>query len=291
MIFYSNTTITTASYAHNNHSKNTVMSIDKFIKAINENNFLKSEHQTTYDRPLNRSEIVMIKAALQYEHSSFGGVFNQNRNINYFTGDTLVVGGGKKIGKYGTNQGMTVLTNINVVEAEIEELIKNLQSGKWNEDPYIGKHFTSITTKKLYIKQLLAKKNLYKEAFSKKNQDTLNRYYTVNIDVSVDPDLLGSITSKSDMSKIPDNKFTNVEFENVPCNVFLDPKLYPIIARITKSNGKISFSVSNACSRLIVPVIQSTKFGKEFMRKLKKRYNTLKKMHPTYHRINIKVVN
>ena len=271
--------------------KDRIMTLDEFKYAINNNYFLQQEHQTINDQPLDIHEIKMIKIAIKDENSYFGGEFDQGREINKFTGNTLLVGGGKKSGKYGENQGKTVLIDIKAETTEIEELIKNLRSDKWTYDPYTGKKFKTAAEKETYIKALEHKRALYKEAFSKKNEDILDRYYTLNIERLIQPDILASITSETDMSKIPDNKFAHVEFENVPCDVFLNPKLYPILARITKPKGTIKFSVSNVCRRLMVPVIQSTKFGEEFTKKLKEKYTILKAMHPTYHRITIAVTN
>ena len=272
--------------------KDHVMTLDEFKEALNTNAFLKQEHQTINDQPLDEYEIEMIEIAIKDKNSHFGGEFDQGREINKFTGNTLLVGGGKKSGKYGENQGKTVLIDIKAETTEIEELIKNLRSDKWTYDPYTGKKFKTAAEKETYIKALEHKRALYKEAFSKKNKDILDRYYTLNIERLIQPDMLASITSETDMSKIPDNKFMHVEFESVSCDVFLNPKLYPILARITKPKGTIKFSVSNVCRRLMVPVIQSTKFGEEFTKKLKiELYDKSGEMNPTYGSCNITVTN
>ena len=271
--------------------KDRIMTFDEFKYVINNNNFLQQEHQTINDQPLDIHEIKMIKIAIKDENSYFGGEFDQGRDINKFTGNTLLVGGGKRAGMRGENDGKTILIDVKAETTEIEELIKNLRSDKWTYDPYTGEQFETDAEKETYIKALEHKKALYKEAFSKKNKDILDRYYTLNIERLIQPDMLASITSETDMSKIPDNKFMHVEFESVSCDVFLNPKLYPILARITKPKGTIKFSVSNVCRRLMVPVIQSTKFGEEFTKKLKEKYTILKAMHPTYHRITIEVTN
>jgi hypothetical protein len=176
-------------------------------------------------------------------------------------------------------------------EDNINEIMDNLRSGKWTSDPYTGKKFKTVVEKENYIKKLKYKRELYKKAFTQRNKDILKRFYTLNIEREVRPDLLASVISLTDMSKIPDHKFTNVEFEDVSCHFFLNPKLYQILARITKPEGKIKLSVTNACRRLLAPVIQPTKFGDEFEIELQKKYSLLEKLHPTYHRLTFTITN
>jgi len=271
--------------------KDRVMTIDEFKQAINNNDFLKQQRKTVKYYSLDKYEVKMIEKAIKDENSHFGGKFDRGREVNNFTGDTLLVGGGKKSGMCGENQGKTVLIDNKINDEEVRILIENLRSDKWDHDPYTGKEFKSDAEKEFYIKELERKQKLYQQAFREKNKDILNRYYTLNIEKDLQPDMLGSITSEADMSKIPNNKFMHVEFENVPCDVFLNPKLYPILERITKPGGTIKFSVSNSCRRLMIPVIQQTKFGKEFISNLKAEYNTLERIHPTYNPIMITVIN
>ena len=122
------------------------------------------------------------------------------------------------------------------------------------------------------LQQVKKKKILYKKAFLLKNQDILNRFYTLNIEPNVKPDILASITNNYDLREIPDQKFEYIKFENVPCSVFLDPKLYPNLERITKIGGKINFSISSECGRLIIPVIKKTKLSSQFIEKLENSF-------------------
>jgi len=272
--------------------KDRVMTLGEFTWAINNNDFLKQQRKTVDDHPLDEDEVGMIEKAIKDENLHFGGKFDHGREINNFTGDTLLVGGGKKSGMCGENDGKTILIDNKIEDEEIKTLIENLRSDKWDHDPYTGKEFKSDAEKELYIKELERKQKLYQQAFREKNKDILSRYYTLNIEKIIQPDMLGSITSEADMSKIPNNKFMHVEFENVPCDVFLNPKIYPILERITKPGGTIKLSVSYDCRRLIVPVIQLTKFGKEFTSNLKaEMYDKLEGIDSAEGSYNITVIN
>ena len=267
-----------------------IMTLEEFKLVLNSDQFLIIEKDTLKHNPLIIEEIEAVNEANQKCQTFFNKNF-KGRDIKYFLGDTLVIGGGKKPGILGDNQGKTVLINLTDENNNIELVIKKLETGEWEYDHQAGKKFKTEKEKLGYIKTLYEKKDLYNKVFELKNTYTLERYYTLNIDSSVEPDMLASITSGSDIKQIPDHKFHNVEFENVPCSVFLDPNLYPNLERITKIGGKISFSLSNSCRRLIIPVIKKTKFGSQFLSHLKDKYTILQDMHPTYHRINIDVVN
>ncbi|MDP3372297.1 MAG: hypothetical protein Q8S21_05355 [Candidatus Paracaedibacteraceae bacterium] len=272
-------------------SRDSVMTVIQFQHAINNYDFFKKKKTTLKNSPLDKYELKMIEAAISQDKVDFGGEFDSGREVNNFMGQILVVGGGKLKGTYGENQGKTALLDFSKEDNEIVDLIHKLQSGEWQEDPYTGIKFNNYKDKEAYIKELQRKQKLYKKAFDQKNRDTLERYYTLNIAKDVQPDILASITSESDMKKIPDHKFARVEFENVPCPVFLNPKLYKILSRITKPGGKIELSVTNACRRLIAPVIQNTKFGEEYSKILKSQYNLLETLHPTYHRLTFEITN
>jgi len=280
------------SYSQSFVPQNRVMTIKEFKQVLNKNSFLRQHKQTVNDHPLSTHEIEMIKVAIKSDNHHYGGKCDRNRDIHNFTGSTLLVGGGKVAGKRGENDGKTILIDVPSKITAIKKLLYKLESGQWNHDPYIGKKFSTNVEKNNYINELKHKQSLYQEAFAARNNDILNRYYTLNIEKNVQPDMLASILSESDISKIPDNKFENVEFENVPCDVFLNPKLYPILARITKQNGTIIFSISNVCRRLIIPVIQSTKFGKEFIHNIKAElYSKPQELNSTYGSYNIRVTN
>jgi len=272
--------------------KDRVMSIKEFINAINNDKFLKERNFTTLDSPLSEDEIDLIEIARLNQKKDYGGVAQPGREINKFKGSTLLVGGGKTAGNCGENDGKTILLDFHIENREIDELVNKLGSREWISDPYTGKKFESEDEKKLYISKLKEKKILYKEAFREKNNDFLRRYYTLNIEDKISPDMIASITSKSDMGEIPNHKFLKVEFENVPCDVFLNPTLYPILERITKPEGVITFSISHVCRRLIVPVIRSTKFGTQFIKILKKEmYDNSENMDTDYGSCEISVKN
>lgn len=268
-----------------------VMTVEEFKIAIDNYDYFRKRKKTTKDHPLEKYELRAIEAALNGEAKNYGSVIDSGREINDFNGQTLLVGGGNSKGTYGQNQGKTVLTDIIAEENSINKLIDDLRSDKCKKDYHTGKIFKVEAEKEIYIKALEHKKELYKKAFSFKNKDILERYYTLDIDKDIKPDMIASIISESDVSKIPDNKFMYVEFENVPCEVFLNPKLYKIISRITKPRGKIKLTVKNACRRLIAPVIQNTKFGDQYAKILELNYDLLETLHPSYHRLSFEVIN
>lgn len=274
-------------------SNNEVMDLDKFINVLNQDPLLIKYNKTPAVLPLNKYEVLMIEEAKRNEYKNYGGIFDKNRHINQFMGECLFVGGGKLPGPRGENDGITVLINIDSEIQQIDEVINKLRSGQWEYDQHTGKKFTTNKDKKDYIKQLKLKKVLYKKAFLLKNQDILDRFYTLNIEPNVKPDMLGSITSEADMKLIPNNKFDCIKFENVPCNVFLDPKLYTNLERITKIGGKISFSISSECGRLIIPVIKKTKFASQFILKLENKFlkNYYGNYNADYGSYQIEVIN
>ena len=259
-----------------------IISKKEFETSIDNNSFLKSIFDTTADKNLCHYELNAIKYALNEENKNYGGTFDTGRDISNFKGSTLVVGAGKKSGIKKSNQGKCLLVDFN---KKFNYLIKEIKQLK---DLQKKQNLKKLATR---IYKLEEKLELYKKAFTLTNQDILERYFTIDIDETLQPDMVGSITSESDMSQIPDNRFDHVEFENVPCNVFLNPTLYKILERITKPGGTISLSVNNSCRRLIVPIIQQTKFGPSYLKELSQKYVTLLGMHPTYHRINIIVTN
>ncbi|MDP3372296.1 MAG: hypothetical protein Q8S21_05350 [Candidatus Paracaedibacteraceae bacterium] len=272
--------------------KDHVMSVQEFKDAINNDDFLKAEKLTTLDKPLSELEIELIELALKNQNKSYGGIFEKGREIHKFQGSTLLVGGGKTAGNWGENDGKTILFNFQNEKKEISELIDKLNSGEWDFDPYTGRKFHSDNEKYIYTSKLKEKIKLYEKAFKEKNNDILKRYYILNIEYKIKPDIIASINNRDDMNKIPNKKFSQVEFENVPCDVFLNPALYPILERITKTNGSITFSMSHICRRLIVPVIRNTKFNKQFIRALKeKMYNNSGEMDSDYGSCEITVKN
>lgn len=272
-------------------ANNTVMTKEEFKQAINNSIFFKRINKTIDDEPFDQYELKMIQLAIKNQGHSYGGTFQAGREIKNFRGDTLVVGGGKLPGKYSDNQGKTVLINNKIIQDEINTLITNLLSGKWSKNPYTGHEFVTKLEKNQFIQKLRYKQQIFSEAFSEWNKDILNRFYTINIDSTVGPDMIASINSELDTSKIPDSKFEVVEFENVPCDVYLNPNLYKILERITKPGGIIKLSVTNCCRRLMAPVIAKTKFSKDFDEELQSKHHILESMHPTYHRITFTVKN
>lgn len=267
-----------------------IMVLEEFRIALNSDQFLIKRKDTTKHNPLIIEEIEAVTKVNQKSPAFFNKNF-KGRDIKSFLGDTLVVGGGKKPGISGDNQGKTVLINVIDEINNIDLVIKRIKTGEWKYNHQTGHTFKTIKEKLDYIQALYIKKELYKKSFELKNTDILKRYYTLNTDSSVEPDMLGSITNKVDMSQIPDHRFDNIEFESASCSIFLDPDLYLNLERITKIGGKISFAISNSCRRLIIPVIKKTKFGPQFLSQLEDKYTILQGMHPTYHRINITVIN
>ena len=99
-------------------------------------------------------------------------------------------------------------------------------------------------------------------------QQAREKYFTVDINPNAKPDMVGSATSKSDMGRLPDNRFGNVHFENVDCNVFLDPASWKIIERITKKGGTIIIPVASRCHRLVPFVLSQTKWKNDIDKNL-----------------------
>ncbi|MFK7974045.1 MAG: hypothetical protein AB8B66_04210 [Rickettsiaceae bacterium] len=271
---------------------NRVMTIEEFKQALDNNKFLQREKYTTKHENLDNYEIELINLAHSNQNVNFGGIFDNGREINNFNGSTLLVGGGKTSGPNGENDGKTILINHNQEIKEMQLIIDNLVEGALNYNPYTGAHFQTNQDKINYIERLKQKINIYQSASKLINDDILAQYYTLNIEDKIYPDILASITSENDMSKIPNSKFERVEFENVPCDVFLNPKLYGILSRITKVQGTISFSISYSCRRLIVPVIEKTKYGNEFKKILKSTvYTDIKNMDKHYGSYSINLQN
>jgi hypothetical protein len=69
-----------------------VMTVEEFEKAINQYEFFRQEGKTVHNQSLDKYEIKMIKMARKEENSNYGGLFDSGRDINNFTGDTLLVG-------------------------------------------------------------------------------------------------------------------------------------------------------------------------------------------------------
>ncbi|MFK7974044.1 MAG: hypothetical protein AB8B66_04205 [Rickettsiaceae bacterium] len=265
------------------------MSVQEFTQGINNFKFFSDTHQTINDIVLDKYEIEMINTAQKNQDTCFGGVIN--RNLEQFNGSSLVVGGGKSLGQYGENQGKTLLYDVKQETQKIDKHIELLLSQNFTNDPHTGFPFSSEISKAKFIDNLIRKKILYKKYYELRNEEILSRYFTINIDATMNPDIIGSITCLSDTAAIPDNKFTRIEFENVPCDVFLIPSLYTILERITKPKGKITLSINNACRRIIIPVIAKTKFGEQYSHALQQEYKRLEQLHPTYHRISIDIIN
>lgn len=268
------------------------MSEVEFREAIDSDPLLIKYDLTTDTAPLTQVEIELINLASDNHGKTYGGRFAPGRRIEDFNGSTLLVGGGKTTGEFGDNDGKTILFDLAAEVGPIQTLIDKLNSGEWASDPYTGKTFGSEGQRRRYIEYLIYKKRLYESAFNSLNDDILSRYYVLNILPDIMPDFLASISSEEDMRNISDNKFSRVEFENVPCDVFLDPSLYPILERITKPGGKINFSISYVCRRLIIPVIKQTKFSEQFITSLEEKlYKASDNMDPEYGSCEIEVEN
>jgi hypothetical protein len=70
-----------------------VPTVEEFNTAIEENEFLKRQNA---NHKMDSNEEKFLENALKYEHSSGGGLIN--RPLSEFQGNTLVIGGGKKLG-------------------------------------------------------------------------------------------------------------------------------------------------------------------------------------------------
>ncbi|MGI4851516.1 MAG: hypothetical protein ACRYGR_06200 [Janthinobacterium lividum] len=223
------------------NNSNQVLTIDQFQKAIEGNKFLKEIKQ---NGPLTDMEKKLIINAIKYKDMSFGGTFDVNREIDKFQGDILVVGGGK-MGGYRMPGRLDAITDL---KEEFEQL----------------KHLESVQSKN---------SSLEREENIKKIQDkinkNLNKYYTINIDKNTKPDILASISSISDMSHIPNNKFSEVYFEKVDCAPFLHPNTYKILSRIVKPNGKIHLETGGPCKRMLIIATENTKWGDQVKGQLK----------------------
>lgn len=271
--------------------QNRVMTVMEFQKALDNNEFLQKEGYTTRDIALDQYEIELINLALANQSVNLGGYIEPGRELEKFTGSTLLVGGGKLAGPNGENDGKTIVVNHTTEIQAIQSLVNSVKEDSI-ESATNSQRVLSDQEKHNQIQQLQEKIAIYQLAAQSLNNDLLARYFTLNIEPKIAPDMLASVVSESDMSKIPDNKFINVEFENVPCDVFLDPQLYRTLERITQSPGSISFSISYPCRRLIVPVIEKTKYGKEFKEILHYEvYQNIKKMDPHYGAATINLSN
>ncbi len=248
-----------------------VMNVDQFNEAIKNNDLLKKLGKTD---PLSENEKGNLKRALEFERSDVGGVVN--RQLNDFKGNTLVIGGGKKDAQSpsdegGGNRGITWIEKFQNEIKEATKLIEDIKSKSWTEE-----------NKQRNI-ELLQKEI---EENQKKVDDILNTYYTVNIEKGDDPDLVASITSISDMSKIPDNYFQKVIFENVDILVWLNPNIFKILERITKPGGSIIIDGA-VHSRLLVVAFAHTKWAQQ----INKQVENDVKVWPDYNRLKITLTN
>lgn len=254
-----------------------VMTLQEFTKALKENPLLKTTN--TQNDPLTNEETHTIQMAEQYKNSSLGGKFDQDRDIATFKGDTLVVGGGKRSGHDGHNTG---LTNVEKELDEIDNLSKHIKTIMHPESrfsPVTGKKLDSEDARADEVKELTTKIQKIKEAMHKR---VLDKYFSLNIEPSVQPDFLASVMSISDMSKIPDQRFKQVIFENVDCTVFLNANTYKILTRITAPGGIIHITTGTFCDRLFPVVAGKTKWKTSVYAQLKNK---------TAKGIDIKLVN
>jgi hypothetical protein len=257
--------VTHASLATNDqHSE--VMTIQEFTKALKENPLLKMTK--TEKDPLTNEEEHTIQMAEQYKNFSLGGKFDQDRGIATFKGDILVVGGGKRSGNDGHNTG---LTNVEKELKSIEDLSKHIKTIMQPEA-----RFSPVTGKKLDSQSIrteeIASINLkIQDIKAEMHKRVLDKYFSLNIEPSVQPDFLASITSVSDMAKIPDHRFKQVIFENVDCTVFLNANTYIILSRITAPGGTIHITTGTFCDRLFPVVAEKTKWKTSIYAQLKRK--------------------
>jgi hypothetical protein len=249
-----------------NTQNNEVMTIQEFTKALKENPILESTK--TQNDPLTNEEKHTIQMAEQYKNFSLGGKFDQDRDISTFKGDILVVGGGKRSGEDGHNTGLTnVEKELNSIE-DLSKHIKTIMQPEARFSPVTGKKLDSTLAREEEVTFINKKIQDIKAEMHKR---VLDKYFSLNIEPSVQPDFLASITSVSDMSKIPDHRFKQVIFENVDCTVFLNANTYKILSRITAPGGMIHITTGTFCDRLFPVVAEKTKWKTSIYAQLKKK--------------------
>jgi hypothetical protein len=239
---------------------------EQFAEFIKNNEFLIKHNMNTdesrrfSDSPgkngLNGAEIGQIDESIRLRDSNYGGIFGAGRNIADFSGDILVVGGGKGV-------GITGLAD----PAVYQQFIVDVTSGIGKFSVLTGEKITEINKKEIILQY---ESKITEDSIE--NIKKLNTYFTINIDPMVQPDLLASITSESDMSHIPDHRFGKIIFENVNGSVFLNPNIYKILRRILKPGGELDIIVPFACRRLIIPMTEHTEWGEAIKKQMLEAY-------------------
>ncbi len=198
---------------------------------------------------MNTREQDLVLTVRGYAAFSAGGVVS--RSIKDFKGETLLVGGGKAGGLSATSLAGHNLgvTNTDRLLKEIEQLKNGTFSAKYGGRA--GLPLNSEDNKKKEI-----------SAIQEEVNQVVDKYYTVNIEPETDPDLLAFIANIEDMTSIPDGRFSSVIFENVNMNVWLDPRLFVVLERITKPGGIITIDGATH-PRLLVVAFSHTKWASE----------------------------
>ncbi len=117
----------------------------------------------------------------------------------------------------------------------------------------------------------------------------MDTYYTVNIDKPEDPDLVASITNINDMSSIPDHHFDYIIFENVDTLVWLNPNIFTILERITKSGGVILLD-GVMQPRLLVAAFAHTKWWNQLNKQVEDELRN-KRWGEDSERLSIRLIN
>lgn len=94
------------------------------------------------------------------------------------------------------------------------------------------------------------------------NRDPFNlaASYTVDIEPTANPDLLGSINDPNAMNHLPDESFDHIEWENVSCDAVLNTESFYQVHRILKKGGTAGLRLPIACARTLPLLIQETAF-------------------------------
>ena len=238
-----------------------VKTVAEFEADITKDPFLAKYHA---NQGPTADEITQIGEAREFQHTNFGGIFDKGRSIGDFNGNTLVVGGGK----VGTSP-LTALTKFTKEVNDLEMAIYSVEKHSFN---FITKEvYHTKEAKDAALAKLREELQAELDRTKNRNQEILDKYYTLNIEPNTQPDILASITSINDMAKIPDGRFEKVIFENVNGSVYLNPQLYPILERITKKGGEIFIILPYHCKRLIIPMTRNTKWGEQVQDQLRQQ--------------------
>ncbi|MEN8236342.1 MAG: hypothetical protein ABFQ95_02155 [Pseudomonadota bacterium] len=233
-----------------------VPSAEEFAKLIQGNDFLK---QLNDIGPVTKSEKWQIELAIKDQNTTYTPKIN--RSLEDFKGEELVIGGGKKKGKYRDNRGKTM------IQPYLDDLEK-LRQGEYKFDPF-GSVKGPLTEET---------RNLAISNFQEKLLDpVLNKYYTINYDETTEPDLVTSATDINGiMENLPKGRFDRIHYENVNTFVFLNPNAWKIMEYLCKKGGTITINAGVHGMRLLPIILKDTKWEQQVQSQLKKKYDYFK---------------